>query len=55
MYLKKTYLQTSKVSFSNILQINLKIIKKSLKNDNIVIYYTNNKVVKNKQKYSKKY
>ena len=45
----------SKVPFSNILQINLKIIKKSLKNDNLVIYYTNNKVVKNKQKYSKKY
>ena len=52
MYLK-TYLQTSKVTFGNILQINLKIIKKSLKNDEPVIYYTNNKLVKNKQKYSK--
>jgi len=41
--------------FSNILQINLKIIKKSLKNDKLVICYTNNKLVKNKQKYSKKY
>ena len=54
MYLK-TYLQTSKVTFGNILQINLKIIKKSLKNDKPVIYYTNNKLVKNEQKYSKKY
>ena len=26
-----------------------------LKNDKLVIYYTNNKLVKNKQKYSKKY
>ena len=54
MYLK-TYLQTSKVTFGNILQINLKIIKKSLKNDKPVICYTINRLVKNKQKYSEKY
>ena len=42
-------------TFGNILQINQKIIKKSLKNDKSVTNYTINRLVKNKQKYSKKY